>query len=290
MNGEADDDSEDDHNTSQDAIQVEDIIDVTEDDELAIYWETINNDFTVPVGTEDGATGVTIEYEGVLHAQYCYFGELYYRSCDIYKDDPVETNEAIEMMDNSSEPWLLCDDAPPLQVHPMLSLRSEMEYDRQVMGRNRRLAYQGLLDNCSDVGITKAELQETQAPLNPSIRRPKMEDWERIRKYLGNVPADMVRNTSKNTTQIGTLPPSSHLRRQFKSPNPALNIHRRDEADATDQIFAKVPAVDGVETSANIFVGQDSKITDVYKARTTAVQSSSEHSKTGSVKEEFPSN
>ena len=51
------------------------------------------------------------------------------------------------------------------------------------------------------------------------------------------------------------------------SPNPALNIYRRNEADATDQIFAKVPAIDGGETSAHIFVGQDSKITDVYKSK-----------------------
>ena len=77
----------------------------------------------------------------------------------------------------------------------------------------------------------------------------------------------MVHNTFKNTTQIGTLSPSSHLQRQFMSPNPALNIHRQDEADTTDQIFVKVLAMDGGETSAHIFVGQDSKITDVYKAK-----------------------
>ena len=101
-----------------------------------------------------------------------------------------------------------------------------MEYEWQVMERNQYLAYQGLLDNCNDVGITEAELQETQAPLKKGTRRPGVEDWERMRKYLGNVPADMVHNTFKHTTQIGTLPPSSHLQRQFKSPNPALNIHR----------------------------------------------------------------
>ena len=91
------------------------------------------------------------------------------------------------------------------------------------MEKNQRLAYQGLLDNCNDVGITEAELQEAQAPLKPSIRRPEIEDWERMRKYFGNVPADMVCNTFKYTTQIGTLPPSSYLQRQFTSPNPALN-------------------------------------------------------------------
>ena len=149
----------------------------------------------------------------------------------------------------------------------MLCLHSEIEYDQQVIERNQRLAYQGVLDTCKDVGITEAELQEAQAPLKSSIRRPKMEDWERMRKYLRNVPANTVWRTFKHTTQIGTLPPSFHLQRQFKSPNPALNIHRRNEADATDQIFAKVPAVDGGETSAHIFVGQDSKITDVYKSK-----------------------
>ena len=57
MNAESDYDDD----TVQDAIQVEDVIDDTDDDDSAVYGETINNDFTVPVGTEDGATGVTIE-------------------------------------------------------------------------------------------------------------------------------------------------------------------------------------------------------------------------------------
>ena len=165
------------------------------------------------------------------------------------------------MMANATQSWSLCDGAPPLQDHPILSLGSdkqydsEMDYDRQVMDRNCCMAYQGLLDNCEDVGITEAEVQAARAPLKQGISRPAPEGWERMRKYLGNVPAEMVRNMFKHTTQIGTLPPSSHLQRQFKSPNPALNLHRQIEADATDQIFAKVPAMDAGETSAHIFVG-----------------------------------
>ena len=73
-----------------------------------------------------------------------------------------------------------------------------------------------------------------------------------MRKYSGNVPADMVRNTFKHNTQIGTLPPSSHLQRQFKSPNSALNIRRRNRPDTTDQIFAKIPAMNGGGTSAHL--------------------------------------
>ena len=171
-NDEDADDDEDDGSTFQDAIQVEDAIYDTDDDvhESVSYGETINNDFNVPVGTEDGATGVTIEYDGVLHAQYCHFGDIYYQTCEIYGDDPDETDEAIEMMANSSESWSLCDGAPPLQGHPILSLGSEKEYGRQVIERNQRLAYQGLLDNCNHVEITKAELQEAQAPLKKGTR------------------------------------------------------------------------------------------------------------------------
>ena len=74
-------------------------------------------------------------------------------------------------------------------------------------------------------------------------------------------------NTFKHFTQHGVLPLSSHLKKRFKSPNPALNIYRINEADAIDQIFSDMPAMDVGETSAHIFVGYDSKITEVYKAK-----------------------
>ena len=61
--------------------------------------------------------------------------------------------------------------------------------------RNQRLAYQRVLDKCEDIGITEAELQEAQAQLKPNIKRPEMIDYERMRKYFGNVPADIVQRT-----------------------------------------------------------------------------------------------
>ena len=119
-------------------------------------------------------------------------------------------------MAHSSEIWSLCDDAPSFSLCDNapsfhLTLCSEMEYDQQVIGRNQRLAYQGILDIYKDVGNTEAELQEAQMPLKPSTRRLEMIDYERMRKYLVNVPADIVRRTFNYTTHIGTLPPSSHL-------------------------------------------------------------------------------
>ena len=41
------------------------------------------------------------------------------------------------------------------------------------------MAYQGVLDNCSDYNVYEADLEEAQAPLKPSIRPPTVEDWEK---------------------------------------------------------------------------------------------------------------
>ena len=60
---------------------------------------------------------------------------------------------------------------------------------------------------------------------------------------------------------------NKHLRKRFKSPNLVINLHKRNEADVIDQIFSDTPDIDGGETSAHIFVGYDSKITDVYKVK-----------------------
>ena len=79
-----------------------------------------------------------------------------------------------------------------------------MEYDQHVSKRNQQLAYQGVLDNCKDVGITEPELQQAQEPLNPSIKRPEMEvgrEWENTFKMclltlsdvLSNIPLGLVR-------------------------------------------------------------------------------------------------
>ena len=108
---------------------------------------------------------MTIEFDNVLHAQYCYCGDIYYQPIEIYGDDLDATDKTIEMMTNSTESWSLCDGAPPLQGHSILSFgskkqcNSEIDFDRQVMKQNCRLAYQGLLDNCDDIGVTVAEEQ-----------------------------------------------------------------------------------------------------------------------------------
>ena len=56
---------------------------------------------------------------------------------------------------------------------------------------------------------------------------------------------------------------STILKKRYKSPYPALNVHHRDESVATDTVFSNTPAIDGGETCAQIFVGTTSFVTDV---------------------------
>jgi len=45
---------------------------------------------------------------------------------------------------------------------------------------------------------------------------------------------------------------------------PALNVHRCQEPVATDTVYADTPAIDDGSTCAQIFVGRESLVTDVY--------------------------
>jgi hypothetical protein len=72
----------------------------------------------------------------------------------------------------------------------------------------------------------------------------------------------------KNTTQYARMPMSTVLKKHYKSPFPALNVHRREEALATDTVYSNVPAVDSGVTIAHFFVGLTSTVCDVYPLKT----------------------
>jgi hypothetical protein len=57
---------------------------------------------------------------------------------------------------------------------------------------------------------------------------------------------------------------STTLKKHYKSPFPAMNVHRHDEPVAMDTVYSDTPAVDSGATSARIFVGTKILLTDVY--------------------------
>ena len=59
------------------------------------------------------------------------------------------------------------------------------------------------------------------------------------------------------------------MRKHFKSRFPAFNIPRRNEAVATDTVFSDTPAVDSGVMMAQIFVGKDFLVSDVYRMQSS---------------------
>jgi hypothetical protein len=84
------------------------------------------------------------------------------------------------------------------------------------------------------------------------------------------LPTDIIKKTFEVTTQYARMPLNTVLCKCFKSPNPAVNVRRCDELVAMDTILSDVPAIDGGEKYAQIFVGTKSLITDVHGMKSPA--------------------
>ena len=61
---------------------------------------------------------------------------------------------------------------------------------------------------------------------------------------------------------------STLLKKHYKSPYPACNVHRRNEPIATDTVFSSTPAIDGGAQMAQLFVGTSSLVSDIYGIKT----------------------
>jgi hypothetical protein len=89
-------------------------------------------------------------------------------------------------------------------------------------------------------------------------------DYGQLCPHLGWLSIDAIKKTFEHTTQLACMPMSTILKKQYKSPNPALNVHPRDEPVATDTIYYDTPAIDCGVTSAQLFVGTKTHTADVY--------------------------
>jgi hypothetical protein len=89
-------------------------------------------------------------------------------------------------------------------------------------------------------------------------------DYGKLHPHLGWLPVDTIKKTFERTTQLACMPMSTILKKQYKSLNPALNMHPRDEPVATNTIYSDTPAIDFCITSAQLFVGTKTHTADVY--------------------------
>ena len=111
---------------------------------------------------------------------------------------------------------------------------------------------------------------EAQRIVEVSAREVKRKepDYEALAPRFGWLPVDLIKRTFAVTTQFARIPASTVLKKHYKSPFPALNVHRRDEPVATDTVYSDTPAIDGGATSAQLFVGTESLLSDVYGMKT----------------------
>jgi transposase InsO family protein len=95
-------------------------------------------------------------------------------------------------------------------------------------------------------------------------------DYDALHPRFTWLPTDIIKKTFDVTTQYARMPLNTILRKCFKSPNPAVNVRRRDEPMATDTIQSDVPAIYGGEKYEQIFVGTTSLVTDVHGMKSPA--------------------
>ena len=109
----------------------------------------------------------------------------------------------------------------------------------------------------------KARKQATPDPLEVSKKKI---DYDEYRPYFIHADKEKIRKTFQNTTQFATNVMSGHrILQTIKSPYPAHNVWRRNEAVASDTIFAQVAAIGtNGQKMAQIFVGRTSLVIDIF--------------------------
>ena len=96
------------------------------------------------------------------------------------------------------------------------------------------------------------------------VQKPTTISYNKLEPYFGWVNAQTIKKTFENSTQWAIASTRFPTRTHFKSQFPAFNIPRRNEAVATDTLFSDTPGVDPGVTKAQIFIGKDSLVSDVY--------------------------
>ena len=95
-------------------------------------------------------------------------------------------------------------------------------------------------------------------------QQPTIIDYNKFKPYFGWVNAETIKKTFENSTQWVVTSTRFPKRKHFKSRFPAFKIPHGNEAVATDTIFSDTPAIGSGVTMAQILVGKDSLVSDVY--------------------------
>ena len=118
---------------------------------------------------------------------------------------------------------------------------------------------------CMELELDASDATRTDVIIaSPTKTIPSTPDYPALRPYFAWLPPNIVQLTFKHTTQYARQTVSAIMKKHYKSPYPANNVHRRDESVATDTINSNTPAIDNGSKIAQFFVGTTSMFSDVY--------------------------
>lgn len=120
------------------------------------------------------------------------------------------------------------------------------------------------IDGNGKVPYNNKAKEATQLKPIPRLTRLKKHSnswYRKQRRFFPGTGMSTIKKTFENTTQFGTrgAVTGPRLQRTMASPNPILNIPRRQEDVATDSIYSNTPAIDDGSTAAQFFIGTTSK-------------------------------
>jgi hypothetical protein len=120
-----------------------------------------------------------------------------------------------------------------------------------------------------DVSNTKPDTDnDDNADARSRIFKIQDPDYDKFRLLFGWMNTKPIKKTLEQTTQYARMPNGTILKKHYKSPFPALNVQRCDECVTRDTVYSNAPDIDGGETSAQIFAGTETLVTDVYGMKT----------------------
>ena len=115
--------------------------------------------------------------------------------------------------------------------------------------------------------------QETTPTISPAAearsQSPKEPDYSKLKPVFGWLPTETIKKTFQHTTQLARITTGTLLKKFYKAQNPALNVIRRGEPVATDELYSDTPAVDCGATRCQVFVGMNTDVVDVYPMQTS---------------------
>ena len=94
--------------------------------------------------------------------------------------------------------------------------------------------------------------------------QPRAVDYQKYYQHFIFVPPEIIKRTFQHTTQFYRASSNPSMKKRYKTPFPACNVHRRSEPVATDTVYSDTPAIDSGVTAAQFFVGTESLVCDIY--------------------------